>query len=382
MDSINLLEELNSISKIHTLKRDDIDNLMVEFAQRILASLKIERMSVWLFNEAKDRVISMGEYDLPNKKFNKESTLLKAKYPHYFKSISENEILLVENVYRHPSTIELAKDYSLEKNVISLMDIPLRIGGELVGVICFEKTGSKERIFNQNEQTFALSIAIVFASSLEARQRRAIQNKLDHELHEKILLVKEVHHRVKNNLTIISSLINLQSNKVKDKYHKALFEEHRSKIDSIAVIHELVYKSKSFSEINIRNYLTEIVNNLQQAYFSDREEVSVIMDLEEIIVELNIALPIGLIINEVITNAFKHAFKGRTSGKISIRLHKNENGVKLVIADNGVGMELSDKKDLSLGMDILSGLVDQIDGKHTFENDQGLVFTMEFNLKA
>lgn len=380
MDSINLLEELNSISKIHTLKRDDIDSLMIEFAQRILASLKIERMSVWLFNEAKDSVVSMGEYDLSTKKFEKENTLLKAKYPNYFKSISENEILLVENVYTHPSTIELAVDYSLEKRVISLMDVPLRIGGELVGIMCFEKTGSKERVFNQNERTFALGLAIVFASTLEARQRRAVQHKLDHELREKILLVKEVHHRVKNNLTIISSLINLQSNKVKDKYHKSLFEEHRSKIDSIAVIHELVYKSKSFSEINIRNYLREIVNNLQQVYFSDRDEVTISMDLEEIIVELNIALPIGLIINEVITNAFKHAFKGKSSGEISIQLHKNKNRVKLVISDNGVGIDPHDKKDLSLGMDILSGLVDQIDGKHSFENNNGLVFTMEFNL--
>jgi len=368
------------MSKIHTLKRDDIDGMMIEFAQRILATLKIERMSVWLFTQERDSVISMGEYRLKDKLFTKETVLLKSKYPRYFELINENEILLVENVYTNPATSELTNDYNLPNEIISLMDIPLRIGGELIGVMCFEKTGKEERIFTKNEQTFALSLALVFASNLEARQRRALQYQLDQELKEKVLLIKEIHHRVKNNLTIISSLINLQSNKVKDDYHKILFEEHRSKIDSIAIIHELVYKSKRFAEINLKSYLHEITSNLLKVYYSGREEIILKMDLDEITVDLSIALPIGLIINEVITNSFKHAFKGVADGSISIKLKQKGRLVQLSIADNGKGLEPLNKKEFSLGMDLLGGLVEQIDGKYIFENKDGMVFSMEFIL--
>ena len=156
--TINLLDEINSLSKIHTLKRNDIDNLMVEFAQRITATLHIERMSVWLFNETKDAVISMGEYDMEERQFNKNNILKKNKYPSYFKAISENEILLIENVNTNKNTIELKDDYSIPNHIISLMDIPLRIEGELVGIMCYEKKGIKEKVFTKQEQLFALSV--------------------------------------------------------------------------------------------------------------------------------------------------------------------------------------------------------------------------------
>jgi two-component sensor histidine kinase len=245
--------------------------------------------------------------------------------------------------------------------------------------MCFEKTGIKSRSFNNSEQTFALSIALVFSSTLEARQRRALQDRLDHELKEKELLIKEVHHRVKNNLTIISGLINLQSAKVKDVYHKLLFEEHRSKIDSIAAIHELVYKSKNFTEVNLKMYIQQIVQNLQKVYYSDRK-VAITYNLEDIVVALDMALPLGLIMNEVITNAYKHAFTGIASAEIRIELTQQMNNAKLIIADNGVGLNLQEKKEQSLGMDILIGLVEQIEAKHHFTNDNGTVFTLEFKV--
>jgi two-component sensor histidine kinase len=381
MESVNLLEELDSISKIHTLKRDDIDNIMIEFAKRILTALKIERMSVWLFNDTKDKVVSMGEYNLTTRKLVKENVLSKEKYPTYFQSISENAILLVENVFEHKATVELSLDYSVPNNVISLMDIPLRICGELIGIMCFEKTGTKERVFTSTEQTFALSLALVFASTLEARQRRVLQQKLDDELKQKVLLIKEVHHRIKNNLSIISSLINLQSTKVRDEYHKTLFEDHRTKIDSIALIHELVYKSKNLSEISIHNYLREIAFNLEQAFSSETKEITISLDVDEVYFELDIALPLGLIFNEVVTNSYKHAFKSVNIGHISVLLKHSNNLVIITIADNGKGIDITHKKEQSLGMEILLGLVEQIDGKHSFENKNGTVFSLNFTLK-
>ena len=380
MQSINLLEELNSISKIHSLKRDDIDKLMLVFAERITKTLKIERMSVWLFNEDKTEIVSIGEYTRPTKKFTKETKLNKTNYPTYFKSICVNEIVDVENVYNNSITKELKLDYCLKNKVISLMDIPLRIEGKVVGVLCFEKTGKKERVFDKTEKTFALSLAIVLASNLEARQRRAIQYKLDQELKQKELLIKEIHHRVKNNLTIIASLLNMQMDKTKDKYHSDLFEDHRSKIDSIAVIHELVYKSKNYTEISLRDYIKKITSNLQEVYKSEQNKIQIAHDVHEVAVDLSYALPIGLIINEVITNSFKHAFKGRSSGQIHIHLNIEKRKVQLSISDDGQGLSQQSKKAQSIGMDILAGLVEQIDGKYSLNSQQGTVFTLEFDL--
>ncbi|MBL7930636.1 MAG: GAF domain-containing protein [Bacteroidia bacterium] len=380
MESINLLQELDSISKIHTLTRDDIDSMMIEFAHRITIAMKIERMSVWLFNEGKTAVVSMGEYELPQKRFIKGRELFKKKFPAYFEAIAENKIIVIENVYKSNVTEELTEEYNRPQDIISLMDIPLRICGELVGVMCFEKTGSTERIFTHSDQAFALSVSNVFASNLEARQRRALQVRLDQELKEKALLLKEIHHRVKNNLSIISSLINLQMQHVKDDYHRSLFAEHREKINSIALIHELVYKSKDFSEINLKTYIEEISLNLAGVYHSSTKTIELESKVENVIVDINYALPLGLIINEVMTNSFKHAFKDTEKGKITIELSKEKRLVKLKIGDNGSGLNSTIRKEESLGMEILKGLIEQIEGRYSFSNDRGTVFTMEFYL--
>lgn len=133
---VNLLEELNSISKIHFLHREDIDAIMTDFAKHILHCLKMERMNVWLFNPDHSALISIGEYDTGNKQFSKNSILLQKDYPIYFKALAANEIIIAEDIYNHPCTKEFNNSYSKQNNIYSLLDIPLRISGELVGVMC------------------------------------------------------------------------------------------------------------------------------------------------------------------------------------------------------------------------------------------------------
>jgi two-component sensor histidine kinase len=376
--SINLLAEINSLSKIHTLKRKDIDAMMIEFAKRILVTLRIERMSVWLFNKKKDAVISMGEYDLTNASFVKENILHKNKYPQYFKSINENEILLAPNIFKNQCTVELSEDYSLPNGIISLMDIPLRIGGELVGVMCFEKKGTVEKNFSKNEQVFALSTATVFASTLEARYRRALQVKLDKELKEKNLLIKEIHHRVKNNLAIVSSLLNLQSSKSKDDFHKKLFEECKSKVDSIASIHELIYRTKSFAEISAKEYFTKMLKSIAELHFNKEHKVKMTIKIKDFLLKMEQALPIALLANEVMTNIYKHAFENKHSAEISFNLKTKGKALQLIIADNGKGFSHSINKNETLGFDIIKGLVEKLNGVYSYENGTtGTLFTLE-----
>lgn len=377
--TINLLAEINSLSKIHTLKRHDIDNMMIEFAKRILVTLRIERMSVWLFNKKKDAVISMGEYDLTTASFSKDNMLKKNSYPLYFKSINDNEILLAPNIYKNPSTVELSEDYSIPNNIISLMDIPLRIAGELVGVMCFEKKGSKERVFTKNEQVFALSTATVFASTLEARYRRALQVKLDKELKEKNLLIKEIHHRVKNNLAIVSSLLHLQSNKSKDSYHQKLFEECESKVDSIAGIHDLIYRNKSFAEISTKDYFNTMLQNISKLHANSENKIKLTIKIKDFLLQIEKALPLALLVNEVMTNIYKHAFDSNKAPTITFKLTSKGTRLHLQITDNGKGFNTQIEKINTLGLDIIKGLAEKINAVYTYANGafEGTIFTLD-----
>jgi two-component sensor histidine kinase len=378
---VNLLHELDSLSRIHTLKRADIDNLMIEFARRILVALRIDRMSVWLCNQEKDTLVSIGEYTIPDHRFTKGSKLLSSKYPKYHKAIHENEILLAPNIYTHEATSELSEDYSRPNNVISLMDVPLRIEGDLIGVMCFEKTGKIERVFNKDEQVFALSIAIVFASNMEARQRRALQHKLDEEIREKEILLRELNHRVRNNLSVISSLVRLQSYKVKDDFHKALFEDCYTKIDSIAGIHELVYSSQNYSIINARDYFTRLLNNISEFFSSVVARVRLQSDIQEISIDVDQALPMALIANEVVTNAYKHAFEGVYERNLNFSLKTHNFHLIMKIQDNGKGFNAETIESDTLGLEIVKGLVEQLDAEYEYSMNQGTTFILTIPYK-
>lgn len=377
--SLNLLQELDSISKIHTLKRDDIDTMMIEFAKRILVVYRLERLNVWLFNQQKDALVSIGEYDARTQSFTKGNKLFRSDFPNYFNAISENEIILVEDANSNAITQELSETYSKPNDVKSLMDIPLRICGDLIGVMCFEKTGAKKRNFTEEEQSFALSLSIVFATNLEARHRRELQHKLDKELHEKTILLKEIHHRVKNNLSVVASLINLQAAKAKDDYHRGLFNECNNKINSISSIHDIIYRSKSLSEINANEYLSTLLNNLKRFY--DSRSIDLEFYVEDLLLDLEYALPLALIVNEVVTNSYKHAFNNKTTGKIKVALTSEGDFITLQIKDDGLGFVNTNEAGNTLGFDIINGLTEQISGNASFESNNGTQFVLKFRAK-
>lgn len=379
--TINLLDELNDYSGFHSIDRDDVNALMLEFSKRITNTLNIERISAWLFNPKQDRLISIGEYDTRDASFKFGTELSIEPHLNYFKAIKENRIILAPKIRESEQTKEFNDHYSIPNDIISLMDIPLRISGELIGVLCFEKTGSEERIFTEEEQVFALSIGIVLASNLEARQRRSLQHKLDIELKEKETLLNEIHHRVKNNLSVVSSLIGLQAKKTKDAYHFNILNECREKIYAIAEIHELIYENNSFSEIKTLEYFPRLLNSLIEFYSSNECVISLESEIDEFILDLEQTVPLALIINEVVTNCYKHAFKNSTNGKVSFSLTKNDAKIRLIISDNGNGFSNQKEEEKSyLGMEIINGLVEQLDGIYDYSREKGSKFELTFRL--
>ncbi|GAB5416920.1 MAG: hypothetical protein Crog4KO_17870 [Crocinitomicaceae bacterium] len=382
MSEVDLLQELNTLSKKHSLQRDDIDQIMVEFARRITKSLKIERMGVWLFQPNSEEIVSMGEYDARDDSFKKNKVFSISSCPEYFKALESDEMLYVKNVLESEITQGLKDIYSIPNQIITRLDIPLRFEGEMIGVMCFEKTGNETKEFNPNETFFANAISLVFASNLEARKRRALQEHLDRELREKDTLLKEVHHRVKNNLSVVSSLIKLQSSKAKDEYHVQLLEDCWGKIQSIADIHDIVYQTKSFAAINVSSYFSQLLEEILQFYDGDEKDISIALNISDFELSIQTLIPLGLIVNEIVTNSFKHAFKGKEGGEVSFTLIEKEGFLQMNIIDNGNGFNSEDSENARLGMEIVNGLADQIDATFSFYTDEeGVTFHLKAPMK-
>ncbi len=214
---------------------------------------------------------------------------------------------------------------------------------------------------------------------LEERVRIRTQ-AISRQNEEKEVMLKEIHHRVKNNLQIISSLINLQSHYIEDERALELFDECKNRVNSMALIHEKIYESKDLANININEYISELINNLVKLYGME-PEIDLDLHIEVNSFKLDILVPIGLILNETISNSLKYAFEGRERGAIVVHLTRTANhGYRLLIADDGVGIPegVTIENSETLGLQLIDILADQIDGNITLNCEHGTRYQIDF----
>lgn len=216
----------------------------------------------------------------------------------------------------------------------------------------------------------------------EVAENKAIQVHLANSLQEKELLLKEVHHRVKNNMQVISSLLSIQSEGVADETYSNLLNESQQRIKSMALIHETLYQSKDLLEIDFQEYIETLSTSLSRSYRVPGVEVQVLVNVENVSLDLDTAVPCGLIINELVSNSLKHAFAGTNIGKgtITVDFIATGCGYELKIADNGVGLPESfdPSRNASMGMEIVSILTSQLEGTLSFRNEHGATFEIKF----
>jgi len=220
--------------------------------------------------------------------------------------------------------------------------------------------------------------------SKEIAENKAAQLRLANSLEEKELLLKEVHHRVKNNMQVISSLLNIQAESITDPSFANLLGESQQRIKSMSLIHENLYQSDNLLEIDFSDYITMLGNSLCRFYTIPGVAVNLVVDVEGVALDIDTAVPCGLIINELISNALKHAFTDQEgSGLISVRFHPDGCRYKLVISDDGKGLpagfDLS--KNASMGMEIVSILTQQLEGTIHACSEQGTRFEITFPRK-
>lgn len=223
---------------------------------------------------------------------------------------------------------------------------------------------------------------MIILNVTDIRDRKSAEEKLQHSLEEKEILLREVHHRVKNNMQVISGLIELQSTQITDPEIRRLFQETYNRIKTMALIHESLYRSKDYMHLDFSAYLRELVTYLLASYGRSADDITVDIRLRVLRLDMDVAIPCGLIANELLSNCLKHAFPEGRRGTISIRLDPSGTGMcEFVVSDDGVGItaDFDIRSVKTFGLQLINGLAShQMQGTVDLHRGNGTTITVRF----
>ena len=252
--------------------------------------------------------------------------------------------------------------------------------------------GSGMDLFGQrkNLEIFPIEISISpfetkdgmvgLASIRDVSDRKLAMIELQKSLKEKEALLREVYHRVKNNLQVVTSLLKLQAEATQEPSAQHVLLESSARIKSMALIHEMLYQSENLANIVMETYINKLLKYLFVIYAVDQNKINLTTNIDDILLNIDTAIPCGLIMSEIVSNALKHAFPENKSGEIKLSLKKQENNIVLVISDDGIGIpeNIDIKNTSSLGMRLIHNLAKQLGGDIVLENGKGTTFKLVF----
>ena len=381
------LEVINSFATV-LFEAQSIDEIVWAVAKHAIAKLNYYDCVIYLYDEEVDKLIQKAAYGPKSKKEGIIFTPIDIRP-------GEGIVGKVFQTGIGEIIADTSKDprYLVDDEArLSEITIPLSYKGKIVGVIDSEHPS--KNFFNEQDFKMLTTVAAMVSTKIEQARTNeeviAYQQNLEllvseqtAELEEansvlklqnkeKETLIKEIHHRVKNNMQIMISLLNLQMNTTDDLSVKNLLLEFQNRIRSMAIIHERLYLAKDISSIAIDEYISELSFSLLST-FKKNESVKLETSIEKLQFDLDVAIPLGLIINELITNSLKHAFQSSESGQINVILSKNEsNGIYFEYSDNGTGFKLPKGKTESFGLELIGILIDQLGGTFTLNSEKGV----------
>jgi len=247
----------------------------------------------------------------------------------------------------------------------------------------FDQIGTRTMLLNASKIPCLGDMQMILLAIEDITQRRQAEEQITNSLHEKEILLREVHHRVKNNLQIISSLLSLQSNRVVDLQAGESLQDSQNRISAMALVHEILYQSANFSQLNFAEYIENLVTHLFRSYSIQFPKISQRLDIQrDIMINPDKAVLCGLIVNELVTNALKHGFKNEQSGEVFIVLQQ-ESEHQLTLKVGNDGDDLPPEIDLqnlqSMGLNLVMNLVQQLKGTLELERNGQTVFTIKFD---
>ena len=273
------------------------------------------------------------------------------------------------------SALEIAKKSSSQTPFIFVSG---KIGNEFA--VDMLKNGAKDYVFKNNLTKLVPAIKRALTERDELEELMSSRNQLQEALKDKEVLIKEIHHRVKNNFMMISNLLELQSYYIKDKVDFDLFRDSKRRADSMALIHEKLYQSTDLKRIEFGEYIQDLTTDIFDTYNISPDQIKLIINVEDIMLNINTGIPLGLIINELLTNSLKYAFPDDRNGIITIIFSKTDDKFTLIIKDDGIGFPQSfDLKNTeSLGLELVNNLTRQIDGVVELDYVDGTEFRITF----
>jgi PAS domain S-box-containing protein len=358
----------------------DLENTLKNVTETVAKALDVDRVGVWFFNNEKTVLKLSDLYILQENRHEKDLLLDSDDYPVYIDAIRKSHNITAEDAMIHPDTKEFKDSYLIPEGIQSMMDVPIWLQGDMVGVLCHEQTRNMKK-WTFEEQDFAASTSYIISLSLEATEREEAQKQIVNSLEEKNVLLREIHHRVKNNMQIISSLLSLQSSNIEDQNMRDIFNESQNRVKSMSMIHEQLYQTDDLAKIDFKIYVNGLIKNLFQIFSPDWPRIRWVVDIDKVKLNLESAIPCGLIINELVSNSLKHAFKEGSDGNIMIKMRKNGETITLIISDNGVGFpkDFNIEKTSTLGLKLVKTLVNQLEGEMVINTENGT--TYEITLK-
>ncbi|MEH2193478.1 MAG: PAS domain-containing protein [Nostoc sp.] len=223
--------------------------------------------------------------------------------------------------------------------------------------------------------------SVLVAVQQDITEHKQAEEKIKASLKEKEVLLQEIHHRVKNNLGIVSSLLQMQCRRTQDPLVTAILRDSQNRIASIALVHEKLYRSEDLSDIDFAQYIPDLITHLFDSYNVSSSQIQLKIQVDDASLDIKTAIPCGLIINELVSNALKYAFVGNIKGEIEVKFYQElESTLTLIIRDNGIGLpaNFDSKKAKTLGITLVQGLVKQLRGKLEIASHQGTQFKITF----
>lgn len=267
--------------------------------------------------------------------------------------------------------------------VIPLFALVLIVTGKSVHQVHKQ---SLRLVFENSDLVDSLTLQNARADELNRCLREEVSERLKAEesvkasLEEKVVLLREIHHRVKNNLQVISSLLRLQARYVSDEQQRLMFLESQNRLESMVLTHELLYRSKDLAKIDLNGYINGLVNLLLSSFGISRHQVSFETDVAPVSMSVDTAIPCGLITNELVSNCLKHAFPEGRTGKVRIVLTSSDSRFQLIVSDDGIGLppDLDFNRAQTLGLRLVHTLVKQLQGDVQIESSAGTEFAITF----
>lgn len=347
--------------------------------ETVARTLDVARVSVWRFNADRTGIVCQDLFELGTARHSSGTELLQEAFPTYFRALADQEVICADDARHDRRTHEFRENYLAPNGITSMLDAPIHLGGTLDGVLCAEHAGPP-RVWTHDEQSFLVSIANLVSLILAHEERKRADDQIRRALRDKEVLLKEIHHRVKNNLQIISSLLALQSDAVVDPAAQMLLAESQNRIRAMSMIHEKLYQSDTLSRVQFGDYVAGLAGFLVRSFVQSSGGIDLKLVTEDIPLNIETALPCGLILNELVCNALKYAYPDGQTGELRVELKREPRGYSLVVADDGRGLPegFDWKRADSLGLQLVDALCQQLKATLTVDGRGGARFRVDF----